>query len=990
MRRVCVLAALAVLVLSTRSAARHLVVVRLTHEPLGVLVRESRTIHVLRVESVGKDGATFRAEAALKGKLGEAPFRFAELGEEVRQEGAFRPGALVLCFRQDGCATLFVGGRWALAAEPLDWRGEKHWFCCEAARSSPTFAGTAEVLREHVVAVLAGRETTLTARAPQRWGQVGGPRLWRIKASLKITDSVLSDESPHFVGWGSGAPDEVMKLARALRAAAPEDRIAAANDLAHLGPAARPALPALRLAARGPDPNVCLAAATTLARLVPGDDRPITAIQALLCHADFKVRFAAAVALADLGPQALPALPALLRALQDRTEVAVVRAAATAAVGRVAPGSASQREAVTALASLVKTDLSPDVRAEAVGALRRFGPHACEAAPTLRKGLAALAVGPGQFDAEAVALLARLSPPPVELLGEVLEDRRAPDSARRAAARQLGALGPRARRALPSLRKTFGEPPEFAGRDPGSFWLVVAAAFLAVDRAAAPGQVAPVLVGLAKQGDHNREPAVRLLGKCGTAARPSLPMLIPALAWTGARPLTPDTLRCLTPLLGPEEDRFAEKLERLCGRRSEAVELAEVLCRLGHTKEGLEQAARCLNRYRAERRSAAARWLGERGTEARAVEPALRQALGRATGAERARLALTLWRARGSPGTAAQGRAFTALGDLLALCEGEAPAVGPIPPDVFWVWPDTGLAWWQEDGAVGAAVALLHGRLEARGDPVPILALALRDQSPHVRLAAAVALARAEPRHPETITALLRLLERQPHFFGYAADTLAALGPCAAPVAPLLLPYLRHPDEKVYRATDRVLRRITPEAAARAWGAAGVPGAVPEDLGPLWDDLAGADSLRADLAVWRLAGAGPRAVALLRERLRPPQALPSKRLAGLIKELDGDDFATRQQAEAELGKALESASPALRRARPGASLELRLRIDRLLASLDPPKEPERRRRLRALRLLEEMGSPDARALLKGLARGAPGLGPPWEEAGAALRRLERP
>jgi hypothetical protein len=47
---------------------------------------------------------------------------------------------------------------------------------------------------------------------------------------------------------------------------------------------------------------------------------------------------------------------------------------------------------------------------------------------------------------------------------------------------------------------------------------------------------------------------------------------------------------------------------------------------------------------------------------------------------------------------------------------------------------------------------------------------------------------------------------------------------------------------------------------------------------------------------------------------------------------------------------------------------LRLRLDRLLAGLDRPRSPEQRRRSRAVRLLEEMGGPDARALLEGLYR----------------------
>jgi len=97
----------------------------------------------------------------------------------------------------------------------------------------------------------------------------------------------------------------------------------------------------------------------------------------------------------------------------------------------------------------------------------------------------------------------------------------------------------------------------------------------------------------------------------------------------------------------------------------------------------------------------------------------------------------------------------------------------------------------------------------------------------------------------------------------------------------------------------RVLRRIDPAAAAKCWGAAGAPGAVPDDLAPLWEDLAGDDALRADLPGWRLAGAGPRAVALVRERLYRPPIVTAERAAHLIADLDNDDFDTRERASAE-------------------------------------------------------------------------------------------
>jgi hypothetical protein len=639
---------------------------------------------------------------------------------------------------------------------------------------------------------------------------------------------------------------------------------------------------------------------------------------------------------------------------------------------------------VAALGALLKEEKDEDLQYFAVRSLRSFGPHAWTALPALRELLTPRdkeSYG-SRVDGEAVALLGCFDPPPVEFLAGLLEDSRSSYLAGGAAVEQLGALRPRARLALPSLRRALRMPK----RLDGAVRLVVAEAILAIDPEGGPALAAPRLLQLAKElSSHERYRAQRLLGRCGAAARPSLPALLAALDPKDS--LTKYVVDSLAPLLTPKDRKLLPAIRRVLGK-GETLILAKVLLRLGQRREALEQAARCLKSQDGDLSAAAARWLGQPGREAQPVEPALRRALQRATGAERARLALTLWQVRGANGTAARTRALAALADLLSLCEGTSPAVGPIPLYPLWDWSGP-YASDQEDEAVGAAVALVLGRVDAGDKPVAVLAPALRDKSPHVRLVAAVALSRAEPGHADTVPALRRLLERYPHFFRYTADTLAALGPRAAPLAHLLLPYLRQSNEYVFRAADRVLRRIDPALAAKGWGAAGVPGAVPADFDPLWKDLAQEDAFRADLAAWRLAGAGPRAVALLRKHLRPPPGLAPKRTARLIKDLDSDDFDTREHASAALEKVLDTAAPALRRARASAPPEARARLDRLLAGLDQPRPPQQRRRLRALRLLEEMGGPEGRALLKRLSRADPRTGLAWEDAAAALRRLDR-
>src|SRR5262249_3405798 len=257
------------------------------------------------------------------------------------------------------------------------------WNCVGEERDAVIFDGTTEVLREHVSAILAGRTTTITARAPAPWNQERG-RLWRIKAGPDVRKFVLSDESPYFVGWGTGEPEEVKKLAQALRAPAVRDRIAAAADLADLGPAARPALPALRRSLRDSAPTVALAAATALARLDSDSDESIKVVENFLGHADAKVRTAAASALEGLGSRASAALPPLLTAPRDRH--GAVRAAAADAVGPVA--TASPREAVTALNGLLKREKDEYPVNHAVWSLRCLGPCAWEAIPALRENWA--------------------------------------------------------------------------------------------------------------------------------------------------------------------------------------------------------------------------------------------------------------------------------------------------------------------------------------------------------------------------------------------------------------------------------------------------------------------------------------------------------------------------------------------------------------------------------------------------------------------------
>jgi hypothetical protein len=172
---------------------------------------------------------------------------------------------------------------------------------------------------------------------------------------------------------------------------------------------------------------------------------------------------------------------------------------------------------------------------------------------------------------------------------------------------------------------------------------------------------------------------------------------------------------------------------------------------------------------------------------------------------------------------------------------------------------------------------------------------------------------------------------------------------------------------------------------------AGRPDPVPPaDPAALWDTLADPDAARAYAAVVALRDAGDEAVKLLRERLPPATVVPADRLDRLAAELDAAAFAARQRATAELAGLDEQARPALERALAGRpSAELRRRAEKLLADLDGfLTDPRRLREVRAVEVLEAVGSPAARALLGELARGDPAARL-TQEARSALGRSER-
>jgi WD40 repeat protein len=159
-------------------------------------------------------------------------------------------------------------------------------------------------------------------------------------------------------------------------------------------------------------------------------------------------------------------------------------------------------------------------------------------------------------------------------------------------------------------------------------------------------------------------------------------------------------------------------------------------------------------------------------------------------------------------------------------------------------------------------------------------------------------------------------------------------------------------------------------------------------LDQLWERLAGPDG-GTHKVLWTLVRA-PQTVAYFKERLRPVPPADAAAVAEFRKALTSDKFAVRQEAAAELKKRGSAAEPLLRLLLDGdAPLELRLRVEPLLqAIVGPPLPPEQLRMVRAVEVLERLGTGEARALLATLAQGAPGA---WltVQAQGSVQRLDR-
>jgi hypothetical protein len=153
-------------------------------------------------------------------------------------------------------------------------------------------------------------------------------------------------------------------------------------------------------------------------------------------------------------------------------------------------------------------------------------------------------------------------------------------------------------------------------------------------------------------------------------------------------------------------------------------------------------------------------------------------------------------------------------------------------------------------------------------------------------------------------------------------------------------------------------------------------------------DLGSDEGEKVFKAIHQLVVGGDPSVAFLRIAQSPVTKDDLARIPILLRDLDSEVLAVRNQAAKQLELLGEQAVPALEALRDkGPSPELLRRADAVLAKIRVIG-PDTLRALRTVEVLEKIATPAAREVLRSLREGAPGVRL-TEEARVALQRLEK-
>jgi WD40 repeat protein len=175
-----------------------------------------------------------------------------------------------------------------------------------------------------------------------------------------------------------------------------------------------------------------------------------------------------------------------------------------------------------------------------------------------------------------------------------------------------------------------------------------------------------------------------------------------------------------------------------------------------------------------------------------------------------------------------------------------------------------------------------------------------------------------------------------------------------------------------------------------AFGAKARPQAATVDAAARWQELISDDAAKAFDAICALADVPDKALPYLKQHARPAVTAEAATINRLIAELDSDQFDMRKKANDELAKLGEAAVPFVRKAlEADPSPEARKRLQALLAK-EPWRVPtgETLRSLRAIEVLEMIGTAEAKPVLQRLSKGTAGANV-TRAAQEALERFKR-
>ena len=266
---------------------------------------------------------------------------------------------------------------------------ERDWDFWWAIYSDPALlsrwhCGTPAQLAASVDQILAGKTVIVPtlAQGTRDEFRLGRGKIQGLKVGLALGD--FNAPRDRVANW---PPRELPAILKDLDHADPDVRLAALDALAGTEPEHAKLVAGLMPFLKDAQAQRRLQAAEILtqtpARTKSAGAADIGAVAAaLLEHADGETRRRVSFVLARLGPEAKPALPALIKGLKDADKPVRILSAET--LGGIGPEAAS---AVAALGDAVRSDPSGTVRMRCADALAAIGPAAASARPALEAAL---------------------------------------------------------------------------------------------------------------------------------------------------------------------------------------------------------------------------------------------------------------------------------------------------------------------------------------------------------------------------------------------------------------------------------------------------------------------------------------------------------------------------------------------------------------------------------------------------------------------------